>query len=370
MKKWKQGYARLDLVKKRRLWVWLIVMVLFFSVYIGATSFYLHKDRTQEEKYWTHYLNEKDQLTPQEETIAAGATRVNVGLYMENINEINIRNSYYTVTFQVWFKWQDNPALDMIENCEIYQGQIISSETLKDTTTGNIRYQLARVTAKVSKTFWTTRFPLSSYQLRMYLEPKASIEDILFVPDKENATINPNINVAGFDLQRFDTNLFVQEYANSKGDPEIEAQNESYVVTEYLAAMELNRDSIGLYIKCFIALVGTLGWVLIVLFICTYHNVDPLSMIPGALFGTVSNILVGANLVPDALHTGLLEFVNVFGILIILFASFAIITINRMRTYHEDDQYASFFGKHVFWLLTFFTILGNVVIPMAAYNFH
>lgn len=69
------------------------------------------------------------------------------------------------------------------------------------------------------------------------------------------------------------------------------------------------------------------------------------------------------------LHVGLLEFVNILGILIILFASFAIITINRQRSYYHDDDFASFFGKHVFWLITFFAVFGNIMLPLAAYNF-
>ena len=369
MKKWNENYRNLEKWKKKRLNIWILCIILFFSVYIGGTSWYLYQDKVREDSYWEQYLNERDTLTSEQKQESANATNVNVGVYMENLNEVNIRNSSYTATFQVWFKWEDNLNLDMMENFEVYHGQIDSQEILKDTTVGNTRYQLARVTATISKTFWTTRFPLSSYQLRMYLEPKSDISGILFVPDKEDTTINPNINIAGFELKRFDSNLFIQEYENTKGDPTAN-NNDTYAVSEFMTAMELNRDSVGLYIKCFIALVGTLSWVLIVLFICTYHNVDPLSMIPGALFGTVSNILVGANLVPDALHTGLLEFVNIFGILIILFASFAIITINRMRTYHNDDKYASFFGKHIFWLLAFFTIVGNILIPFAAYNIH
>lgn len=368
MKKWRLIYSSLEKKQKKKMWTWITVIFVFFGLYVGYTSWFLHHDAKMEDVYWERYLNENPTLTENEKLQAENAIKVKTGVYVENINQIDMRSSNYTITFQVWFRWNGSPQLDMIDNYEIYNGQIVSQETLKDIETGETNYQLARVRATVAKTYWTTRFPMGSHQLRFYLEPKDDIRNIVFEEDKDNSTINENINISGFDLKRFDTNIFVKEYANNKSNPETEGKG-SYTVTEFMAAMDLNRENIGLYVKCFIALVGTLSWVLIVLFICTYHNVDPLSMIPGALFGTVSNIIVGANLIPDALHIGLLEFVNIFGILIILFASFAIITINRQRSYHKDDTFASFFGKHIFWLLTFFTILGNVLLPLCAYRF-
>lgn len=368
MNRWKSGYSRLEKNQKKKLWVWLSVIFVFFTLYIGYTSWYLYRDGKMEDIYWERYLNENPTLSKSENQLAENAIRVKTGVYIENINKIDIRSSSYTITFQVWFRWDGDPNLDMLNNYEIYHGLIDSQETLKDIKDGHTNYQLARVTSTIAKTFWTTRFPMGSHQLRFYLEPKDDISNIVFVADKENSSINENINISGFELKRFDTNIFVKEYENDKLNPETEGRG-SYSVTEFLTAIELNRKTIGLYIKCFIALVGTLSWVLIVLFICTYHNVDPLSMIPGALFGTVSNIIVGANLIPDALHAGLLEFVNIFGILIILFASFAIITINRQRSYYHDDRFASFLGKHVFWLLAFFTVLGNILLPLCAYRF-
>lgn len=368
MEKWKAVYDKLEKKQKNKLWIWLSVIFIFFAVYVDYTSWFLHHDAQMEDVYWERYLNESPTLTAEEELQAKDAIKVKTGVYVENINQIDMRSSNYTVTFQVWYRWDGNPQLDVIDNYEIYNGQIVSQEILKDVEQGETNYQLARVRATIAKTFWTTRFPMGSHQLRFYLEPKDDIRNIIFEADRKNSTINENINVAGFDLKRFDTNIFVKEYANNKSNPETDGKG-SYTVTEFMTAMDLNRENIGLYVKCFIALVGTLSWVLIVLFICTYHNVDPLSMIPGALFGTVSNIIVGANLIPDALHIGLLEFVNIFGILVILFASFAIITINRQRTYYKDDCFASFFGKHIFWMLLFFTVLGNILLPLSAYRF-
>ena len=368
MRKYKKMYSQLSQYQKRILWIWQLVLVVIFGLFIGLTSYFLYSDKKMEDIYWKKYLNENTRLTEIQQKESRAATQVLTGVYVENINEVNIRNSNYTVTFQLWFRWDDDKKLNMMENYEIYNGQIDSQEVMKDIVVDGIRYQLARIKATVAKTFWTTRFPLGSYQLRFYIEPKEAISDIVLIPDKGTSYINENINISGFNVKRFETSRFIKVYKNNRSEPAFNPII-SRTVTEYLTSIELNRENVGLYIKCFIALVGTLGWVLIVLFICTYHKVNPLSMIPGALFGTVSNILVGANLVPDALHIGLLEFVNMLGILVIIFVSFSIITINRQRTHYKEEEFASFLGKHIFWLITFFTILGNILLPLSAYTF-
>lgn len=364
---WKIKYICYEKWQQKHLLLWLSILFIFFTSYIFYTCYVLYKDKSNEEIYWNNYLYEHDTLSLAEKQLSENATKVLTGTYIDNIKEVNIKESTYKVKFQLWFKWKNNSKLNMLENYEIYNGDIDSQEIIKDVKMGDVNYQLAEVTATISKVFWTKRFPIGSYQLRFYIEPKQGIENILIKPDIKNSSINKNINISGFSLNNFATNLCIQTKENTKADPSIKAK--VYKTSEFMTAIELKREGIGLYVKCFIALIGTLGWVLIALFICTYHNVDPLSMIPSALFGTVSNILVGANLVPDALDTGLLEYVNIFGIFIILIATLSIIMINRIRDYHEDKSYASFFGKHIFWLLLIMTFLGNLLLPIAAYKF-
>ena len=139
--------------------------------------------------------------------------------------------------------------------------------------------------------------------------------------------------------------------------------------SEFVGAIELNRVDFGLYAKCFIALVGTLTWVLITLFLSSYHKIDPLGMVPGTLFGTVANIMVGASLLPDSLQMGLLEFVNTFGILIILFASVAIISVNSSRNHHEHKEFADGYAKLMFYSIMVLTVFGNILLPCCAYLF-
>lgn len=340
------------------------VYIIISIIFLITTSSYLYTNKTNENTDWETTLHEVSEETPD---FVKNSIPVTVGTYVENLKELSIKNSYYRVILEVWFKWDGHEDLNMKDNFHIYKGSINKSEVLQDYHKDGKNYQLLRVDVTVSKNYKTPRFPLESHQLRTYIESEYTANKVSFIADKDNSGINQSLGISGYDVKRNDTSIFMMKYDTNHGDPRF---NDSAVTYEHLTAIELNRDGIGLYIKCFIALFGTTLWVIITLAICTYHNIDPLSMIPAALFGTVSNIMVGANLLPDALDLGLLEFVNIWGIITILAAAVAIIEINRIRNKYKDNNFAMKLGKLMFLTITILTIIGHIVLPLSAYMFN
>lgn len=344
------------------LFSYLIIMAVFLSFAVSS----LATDRTAEDYYWHSALAEADDMATEVASRSANAVKVSVGTYVENLKEVSIKNSNYRMVAQIWFRWEGDPELDMKSNFRIYKGMVNKLETIKDYHENGVNYQLVRCDVTVTKDYWTRRFPLESHQLRMYVTSNYPVEQVVFVDDHENSGLNANLSISGFDVVRNDTATISIKQDGTHGDPEV---TDSILLSEHLTALELNRNSPGLYAKCFIALVGTISWVLIALFLNTYHHVDPLGMLPAALFGTVTNIMVGANLLPDALQMGLLEYVNLFGIMTILFVTITIININRIRNKHEDRAFAGFVGRVMFYTILTVTVLGHILLPVSAYMF-
>lgn len=348
------------------------VLLGFLSVFIIGVVFLamacttLYNDKKAEDYYWNSRLTQ-DQATLDEAAVrGAGATKVSVGTYIESLKEINMKSSYFRITVQVWFRWDGDAELNMKDNFHFYNGYINKQEILHEYSENGTNYQLLRCDVNVGKEYWTRRFPLESHQLRFYVESEYPVEQVLFTADREGSGTNGNLSVAGYEMLRHDVGLIFNQYTSTHGDPVLE---KPIMTSEFVTAMEVNRASWGLYAKCFIALVGTITWVLITLFLCTYHRVDPLGMVPATLFGTVSNIMVGANLLPDALQMGLLEYVNFWGILTILAVTFSIININRIRNKYEDREFAGFFGRTMFYTVLTLTLAGNILMPVCAFMF-
>lgn len=349
--------------QKRKLMSAFFTIVIIASVYITSASMSLLKDKNGEAEYWTSNLVMNEELQSQVDAVSTNATKVYSGTYVENLKEVNIKGSYFRGVYQIWFRWVGNPELDMAHHFDIYKGSVNSMELIKETHVGDVNYQLIRIDATVTKNYWTKRFPLESHQLRMYLKSNYTADKVVFMKD-EGSGVNGNIGISGYELKQMDTGVYANKYDSIHGDPQAE---NGLIVSEMVTAIELNRDGWGLYVKCFIALVGTISWVMIALFICSYHHVDPLGMMPAALFGTVTNIMVGANLLPDALEIGLLEYINFYGILTILACALAVINVNRIRNKWNDKEFASYFGRVLFYTMLFFILLGNIIMPLSAY---
>ena len=350
--------------QRKRLLLSVFAILIIAVSFLSFTLHQLYTDKNSEEGYWYSSMQTPEATQKRVTELSGNTTEVTVGTYVENLKEISLKNSNYRMEFLVWFRWEGDKVQDMSNNFRIYKGTVNKKELIRDYHENGVHYQQVRCDATVSKNYWTQRFPLESHQLRLYIEANTTVADVLFVADKEHSGVNPSMSISGYNLERTDVGVFNVEYSNTQSDPAIK---KAPVHSELVTAMEINRSSWGLYVKCFTALVGTITWVLITLFLNTYHRVDPLGMIPGALFGTVSNIMVGANLLPDALEFGLLEFVNIWGIMTILAVAFSIINVNRIRNKYEDKKFASFYGKVMFYLILVLTVSGNILLPVTAY---
>lgn len=352
--------------QRRRLLIWFSIIIGIGVIYLCITASTLYNDKMGENHYWNKYLGEQlsEEHQALAEKVSATATEVKTGSYVETIREINMKSSSYRMVLKVWFEWEGDPELDMLNNFHIYNGAFNKVEELRSTHENGVNYQLARVDVTVFKNFWTRRFPLESHQLRYYIEPDYTLNNVKLVADHENSGTNAGLSYAGFNLTRFADDIHTQAADSTFGQ---EFESGTTLTSEYMGQIELNRDGMGLYLKCFIALFGTSCWVFITMFLCTYHRVDPLGMIPAALFGTVSNIMVGANLLPDALQTGLLEFVNIWGIFTILSGALVIINVNRIRNKYQHAAFAKFFGRVMFYSLVPLIIIGHIVLPVSAF---
>lgn len=339
----------------------LIVAILFLTYSCTV----LYKDKKAENEYWDNYLTIDSQLQNRLNEVSSQAVKVQIGTYVENLKEIDLKSNIFSLDYLVWFNWDGPKELNMAENFRIYKGDILKKDMVKELHEGEHHYQLVRLSVDVSKVYWTPRFPLDSHQLRIYVESTHPADKVVFLEDKSNTNLNPNMSIAGYGLSKYDNAVVANEYVGNNGDPQYV---KPVITSEYVTQIEINRSGFGVYLKCFIALFGTSLWMFLVLYINSMHRVDPLDMIPGALFGAVSNIMIGASLLPDALNVGLLEYVNFWGIFTILAVACVVINVNRIRSRYDERRFAKYYGETMLKLIVCVTVLGHILLPLCAYK--
>lgn len=347
---------------------WLIGTAVVGAALIAFSCLFLRDAVSDERAGWFDQSSPQVQswlATADRQAEAGGATRVTCGTYLSNISLIDIAGTDFNATMQVWFRWQGDESLDMADHFTIYKGIINSRELVREESVGDTHYQLVRLNVDVSKDFDTRRFPLDSHQLCIYVKSDYPASQVIFEPDLDNSQVNGGLSTSGYDIggEAWGASAYVRE--SNDGAPGIE---EHQAMSEFVTTVTITSKGFGTFFKCFVAMYATSLWVLIMLYICGHHRVDPLGMIPGALFGTVSNIMVGAALLPDALDMGLLEFVNIWGILTILATAVVIIQVNNIRSQYgrKDEPFAGFIGRVMFYIIAVIAIAGNILLPAFA----
>ncbi len=366
----KQSYSlfrigQMQAWQKKRLITGMLAVILFCSMYIGLTCSGLIKDKQDMYRAWDDRVAVDEATYADEVRRSTESVTVACGSYVDYFKQMSLKEGTFRTVMLVWFRWQGAPELDMKSHYRFYCGTINSSQVVKDEHyPDGTNYQLLRVDVSVAKDFSTNRFPLDSHQLNFYLESDYPIEQVVLQADVENSGLNSSLDIPGYRVLNYKLQEYAYEYATTHGDPGV---SEKEMSSEVVTSVQITRDGFGLYLKCFIALLGTTLWVFISLYICTQHRVDPLGMIPGALFGAVGNIMVGANLVPDALTLGLLEYVNLWGVVTIVSVGLCVININRIRSFNKDNEFAQFFGRVMLFLLLTFILAGHILMPVCAY---
>ncbi len=350
-----------------------VIGVIFLSLTVNT----LIASKMEDSRKWDERLLQSGKIEQEVDARSANAVRVMAGTQIESIKDISLKNSSFRAEFLVWFMWEGQNDLNMLEHFDINKGEIKNMtvengsmsrlEVLEDYHRNGVNYQLARCDATISKSFNTTRFPLDSHQLTIDVQSTYPVDKVIFVADTEKSTYDDAIQITGYQIQDHQVGVRYVKTVNDQSNPAL--KDKVFIGTELTTSIIINRDGFGLYIKCFIALAGTITWVLISMFIATYHNVDPIRMVPAALFGTVANIMVGANLLPDALQMGLLEYVNIWGIIMILAGALSVIHINHTRSTFKDEAFAASFGKLMFYTMLVFAVAGNLLLPFSAYMF-
>lgn len=371
-KKEKFDYHHMEGWQKVRLFGSLAVIIAVFGIFLAVTCGMLATDKHNENEYWNYYLTENEDVANAAQPHEANATHIHVAVYLEQLRKIDIRNSQFEVVLSVGYRWNGDPTIDCSDPDAIhfYKGNIDTIRTLEDSrnASGIDNYQQVRYDVVINKEFWTPRFPLESHQLRIYMEPSDNVNKVVLDADTDNSYVNASLGISGFDLTRYAVSQTVIGYNKTLGNPLYDSYNgEPVYKTEIMTQFEINRQDFGLYFRCFVALYGTTAWILLCMYICTFRRVDPLGMIGAAFFGAVSNIMVGANLVPDALAFGLLEFTNLFGVALIIAGTAVVISINTIRNEWKDMPFAGFYGRIMLAVFIAIAVIGNLALPLSAW---
>ncbi|MDQ2105807.1 ligand-gated ion channel [Azospirillum isscasi] len=240
---------------------------------------------------------------------APGPAKVVVGTYVNQITGVNLRDNQVNVDFYVWFRWDDD-ALNPLETFELMNGRIESRtptpiRKLKDTNYGQVRVQ-----AVLNQPWDVTRFPLDRQTIRLVIEDSdMTADNIVYVADTDNSTIDPDVDVSGYDLTGNAATVTAHRYRTNYGDITLPKNHES-VYSRYTHSITLERPDSVYYIKTF-STIFISSVVAFLAFLVKPVDLDPrFGLGIGALFAVVACYFVIASDLPRSSGFTLSDRVN------------------------------------------------------------
>jgi hypothetical protein len=231
---------------------------------------------------------------------AAGApVDVVVGIWVNQIHEVSLKENYFVADFYVWFRWKGD-ALKPQNSFALVDGRIESkTEAITRKLPNGENYAYVRVVARMTK-FWNVEnFPLDNHQLALIVEEEDSENDKLrYQIDAVNSGTEPRITVPGWTLAEKETVAGLGTYRSNFGDVSLPTGDESSYARATLS-MTFNREGTNYFAKLFFGL-----WVAVAISFLAFFikptDVDPrFGLGVGAIFAAIASEYIVTSSLPD-----------------------------------------------------------------------
>ncbi|MEM3536469.1 MAG: hypothetical protein QXF44_01700 [Candidatus Bathyarchaeia archaeon] len=165
-------------------------------------------------------------------TVENNAATVRVGVWLVNIEKVDLSANSYKLDFYLWFKSSDL-GLDEIGEFEFVNGFPTKYTITADEEQGYLEY---RVRGDFIRTFDFTRYPFETHRLTVELEHKSLNASYLVFEVDPNSNIDEAINVAGWNVGNFEISVTEHSYGE-----------ETY--SRFVFSVTLSRPSLSSFIK-------------------------------------------------------------------------------------------------------------------------
>lgn len=349
---------------------WIAIVAL---VYLGlaASAIYTVDNEKQLAKRNHTLRMDPDGVEPgrtQADPLPANAnfTPVHLGVYLEGIEALSIRDSYWIATFYIWFRWRGDKKLDPGSTFRLVDARIENKEPMNSYSAANgEHYQSYKVVARLTKFFNTTRVPLDDHMLNIYIEDAVrDVNALRYVADPAT-NVSSRVQVPGYMLTGTRQVVKAHTYKTDYGDSRMVGDRRT-THSEYIFAVSVQRAGVGTYIKLFI---GLFAGVLITIgsFFIRPADTGPRFGLPSAAyFGVVANTyLVNSTLPPSGVF-GLTDYVTGVGLITIFLC--VVVSIVSAHFYLKLDEKGV--SRELDWVASIGIGTGflvvNIVLPVCA----
>jgi hypothetical protein len=296
----------------------------------------------------TSYAEQPPVIRPSGSAAGSATARVDpevvtIGLYLENVHEIDIKSNSFTAEFYLWFRWKGE--LDPTQTYEI--GNVVSPSDLSrvpiyvdgsgspvpDDQPDGYKLQTFHVHGRFGHPFPLGRYPFDTHDITISIEDARNTQErLVFEVDRAGTAIRPDLQIPGWKRSDLTTRVGATQFATTFGDLRSSPAAEAYSHVDFY--VHVDRPMVGAISKNIIPLaliiIITFG-----AFFCKATDIDArLCLTITALISAVALQITAATELPPTGSLLLLDEIYILSYIAILAVTFLCIWVNRLA--HEE----------------------------------
>jgi hypothetical protein len=236
--------------------------------------------------------------------------RVVIGVYINDIQEVDFPTHSYAVDLYVWFRWHDkaaNPAKTM-EFMNRYQAVDHQRDMLTEEPAAmpdGSSYAVLREQGRFAAKFDLVRYPFDNQKLKVAIEDTlAASNDQVYVPDAIPIRLNPEITLPGFKVGKPTLTVANHTYATNFGDLTSPAA-ESY--SRVIVEIPVTRALVSVTVKAFLPVMLIVSCALLIFFIMPSRVDGRIGLGITALLTLVALQLTASSTLPEVGYLMLID---------------------------------------------------------------
>jgi hypothetical protein len=234
-----------------------------------------------------------------DQPVTANPSDVHVGLYINNIYNVSLRENSFSADFYVWFRWTDK-NLKPLESFEVTNGRIVSKDGIYEDVVEGQNYASCRVVAEFTKFWDVSNFPLDTHKITIEIEDNDN-EDfkVRYIPDATNSNYNPDVQVPGYKIVHQRAEVLQHAYKTNYGDISLPTDSAS-TYSRFVYSLQIERPGYGYFLKLFLS-VFIATFIAFLCFAIKPTDLDPrFGLGIGAIFAAVASEYVVASALPES----------------------------------------------------------------------
>jgi hypothetical protein len=276
-------------------------------------------------------------IKPQPKSGAAPET-VSIGLYLQNIPEIDIKTNSFSAEFYMWFAWKGE--LDPTLSYELTNAVNVSELTkipiftdaegnsVPETLPDGRKLQQFHVYGRFGHPFRLTGYPFDSHDITISIEDaRHSVEALVHEIDVTGSNINPDLTIPGWSMSKMQSSLKRHKFATNFGDIRTGRGEDIYSKVDF--TVHIDRPVVGIVSKTVIP-IAIIILITFGAFFLQPNDIDArLCLTITALISAVALQFTAATELPPTGSLLLLDKIYILSYVAILATTFCCIASNR-----------------------------------------